>query len=343
MGNSNPRDAFLNTLEYTSTNSRGYSEIAEYWKFPIKNEIDYKGRITFKAYKEEHQTIGQLAGTVVDEVVDLRGDPALAAAANDAAARAMFVGSTSYLKTAQPIGPIKHNAGTVSLYLPTAIQIADSLEYANVDLGTIGGLAAAGMQKGGRLNAKAFLGDAFDKLLEDGSTLWDMMKSGGTSEGGQIAALKLARGMNSEVAGAIETTTGIAINPNRRSTFRGVGIRRFQFTFKLQPTSPKEASAIRGIIKFFRKEMYPITKAALLGDRVLSAAYEFPSKFEIRMNYGGYKVATGLLPCFLENVNVVYNQQAMSFHKDGEPQSTDITLSFMEERALSRSDIEGGL
>jgi hypothetical protein len=88
--------------------------------------------------------------------------------------------------------------------------------------------------------------------------------------------------------------------------------------------------------------MYPVTKSSLLGDENLSAAYEFPSKFDIRMSYNGKKVATGLLPCFLENVNVVYNQQAMSFHKDGEPQSTDITLSFMEERTLSQKDIVGG-
>lgn len=323
------------------TNANAGYQQAESWKFPIKNELDYKGRITFRAYKEVTESLGELVGTVSSEVVDLAGGTGTGRQDGPGIPnqKTSFFGSNKFQKGVKTGVAEQLKSGTISLYLPTAIQIADSLEYANVDLGLIGGLAAAGMNAGNRLNMASFAGDVIENM---GGGLMDMIKGGATSEGGQIAALRLAKGLNTEVQGAIETTTGIAINPNRRSTFRGVGIRRFQFTFKLQPTSAQEAHAIRNIVRFFRKEMYPVTKSSLLGDENLSAAYEFPSKFDIRMSYNGKKVATGLLPCFLENVNVVYNQQAMSFHKDGEPQSTDITLSFMEERTLSQKDIVGG-
>ena len=55
------------------TNANAGYQQAESWKFPIKNELDYKGRITFRAYKEVTESLGELVGTVSSEVVDLAG------------------------------------------------------------------------------------------------------------------------------------------------------------------------------------------------------------------------------------------------------------------------------
>ena len=46
------------------TNANAGYQQAESWKFPIKNELDYKGRITFRAYKEVTESLGELVGTV---------------------------------------------------------------------------------------------------------------------------------------------------------------------------------------------------------------------------------------------------------------------------------------
>ena len=80
--------------------------------------------------------------------------------------------------------------------------------------------------------------------------------------------------------------------------------------------------------------MYPETSS-----EGLQAALKFPSKFSIELRYGKKKVATGILPCFLETVDVAYNPSNMGFHEDGNFQETDISLSFVEERALTKRDI----
>ena len=171
--------------------------------------------------------------------------------------------------------------------------------------------------------------------------LWKGLTGGDAGAAAQIAVMRLAKGINSEIGNAIESETQIIVNPNKRSTLRGVALRRFNFTFKLIPTSKLEADTITGIIKFFREEMYPVSEVAL-GAANLSLALRFPSKFNIAMSYDGKKIATYILPSFLENINVIYNPNAMAFHADGNFQETNITLNFVEERALSKSDIEKG-
>ena len=107
----------------------------------------------------------------------------------------------------------------------------------------------------------------------------------------------------------------------------------------------KEAEEITKIIKFFREEMYPA--AMIAGNTGISAAFRYPSVFDIKMKYktsdGIYKdVATKLLPCFLQAVDVNYNQTGMSFHSDGKPQQATLTLSFTEQRALTEYDVAIG-
>ena len=150
----------------------------------------------------------------------------------------------------------------------------------------------------------------------------------------QIASLRLAKGLSPELQGAVETSTGISMNPNRRSSLRGVGVRQFRFAFKMIPTSQREAEEVKSIVQFFREEMYPDTS-----NEGIDLALRFPSKFRIKMFYANKRIATKILPSFLANVDVSYNSTGMSFHSDGNFQETDISLSFIEERALTKKDI----
>ena len=48
-------------------------------------------------------------------------------------------------------------------------------------------------------------------------------------------------------------------------------------------------------------------------------------------------------PCFLQSVSVDHNTSGLPvFIKDGEPQTTAISLSFKETQLITRSDIEEG-
>jgi hypothetical protein len=316
------------------------------FNFPIvtSGNQEYKGRITFSAYKEDTKNL-------VDAALSLNTGMQVAASQASSINQARLSGSIVQQSTAGFIGtnlttaprtPAKIKTGSISLYLPTSLQFADAISYGDVDLGSLGGAAAAALRSNNNNISIAKMGEAtLDATGTMALDLWRGLTGGDAGAAAQIAVMRLAKGINSEIGNAIETETQIIVNPNKRSTLRGVALRRFNFTFKLIPTSKLEADEITRIIKFFREEMYPVSEVAF-GAANVSLALRFPSKFNIAMSYDGKKIATDILPSFLENINVIYNPNAMAFHADGNFQETNITLNFVEERALSKSDIEKG-
>jgi hypothetical protein len=316
------------------------------FNFPIvtSGNQEYKGRITFSAYKEDTKNL-------VDAALSLNTGMQVAASQASSINQARLSGSIVQQSTAGFIGtnlttaprtPAKIKTGSISLYLPTSLQFADAISYGDVDLGSLGGAAAAALRSNNNNISIAKMGEAtLDATGTMALDLWRGLTGGDAGAAAQIAVMRLAKGINSEIGNAIESETQIIVNPNKRSTLRGVALRRFNFTFKLIPTSKLEADEITRIIKFFREEMYPVSEVAF-GAANVSLALRFPSKFNIAMSYDGKKIATDILPSFLENINVIYNPNAMAFHADGNFQETNITLNFVEERALSKSDIEKG-
>ena len=312
------------------------------FKFPLENQDDYKGRVIFTAFKEDYKTVASTGFDLlsnnnrsrVDQLVDQGVDFALATKQiqNEKDQLKKLYNSETSTDTRKPIPRRIGSRRKCQLYLPSTLQFQDRVEYTNVDLNVIGSAAANALQNGG--SGADLLRSAFGSALPSFESLSEAVRNGLSSEAAQVAALRVTKGLSSDVTGAIETTTGVTLNPNRRQTLRGVGIRQFRFAFKLIPTSKKEADEITKIIQFFREEMYPETSS-----EGLQAALKFPSKFSIELRYGNKKVATGILPCFLETVDVAYNPSNMGFHEDGNFQETDISLSFVEERALTKRDI----
>lgn len=124
------------------------------------------------------------------------------------------------------------------------------------------------------------------------------------------------------------------------------------------------------IIGSKENELNPVASYSL-GFEGMSAGLNYPAKFDIKMyyivdgdpsrgtetwnrtsdemdTYTGSKakrlktkrVGTEILPCFLESFEAVYNPQSMSFHPDGSPSEVDISMTFIEERALNSGDIQ---
>lgn len=296
------------------------------YSFPLHDTQDYKGRIIFTAVKENYRTLVNTAIDVARGNGDTRNEQQFGSA---------FRG-TQY-STVQTGKPDRTILDTVSLYLPSQLRFGDAAEYTNVDLGMIGAATALGIREGG--SGKELLNKALSASMPSFEDLQSAFVMGLGSEAAQVAALRSAGAVSSGIAGAIETETGITLNPNRRSVFKGIGLRRFQFSFQLIPTSALEARRIKEVIGFFRHNMYPDMSGPIDANRGTSAAFRFPSKFYVGMYYGSKKVGTGILPCFCEYVNVTYNPNSMAFHDDGEPQETVIELGLIEERALTKADI----
>lgn len=312
-------------------------DINEYnprYTFPLENQDDYRGLIRFLAYDEDYQSLAGLAfrtaavAGVSGEVVDnfrAEGFSTKKGKANN-----------------------KKNRGEVVLYLPQSIQISDNIQYGSIELGAIGATAMQGVAAGS--GAVGLVGDALKSVMEDiaSAAFGDLGDAGAA-----VAVQRTARRFGApQIAGAVATSTGVTINPNNRNILNGVALRTFRFQFKLIPTSKREADIINKMIKWFRMSMYPDIGAALDETQGTSLTLKYPSKFKITMEYGKFSdaggvefgdtnpVATGLLPCFLQSFDAVYNPNAMAFHSDGNPQEVDISMNFIEERALNRNDIK---
>ena len=105
------------------------------------------------------------------------------------------------------------------------------------------------------------------------------------------------------------------------------------------PTSKKETEQIKGIIKFFRKELYP----QVIPIREINAGYEFPNVFEIKMDYQNKKtLATKILPSYLRNFSATYNASSMGFLEGGDFSEVDISMSFIEANTLHRDLVNEG-
>lgn len=313
-------------------------------QFPLSDQQDYKARVTFSAYTDYVTTLSDLELGAYNSVKDVvKGDRnftdtvgQLFNNASDLIGSFVESFSGNLNKTYSSSVPVKQtDNGSVSLFLPNAIQIADGVVYSETSLGALGGSAAGALREGGTL------GDAGRQVVaqigQDVEALTDVLL-GQNAAGAELVALRLLRA-GGPLAGAVETETGIALNPNRRSALSGITIRRFNFQFKLIPNSYEESQEIKKIIKWFRTEMYPEPVGTISEQANVSLALRYPSKFKITMTYEGKKIATGILPCFLENFTATYNPTGMSFHKGGDFQEIDINMSFLEERPLTRKDV----
>ena len=244
--------------------------------------------------------------------------------------------------TAQSSGGQAGGTGeTAILYLPEAVNFSDGIVYDNANL-NLAGYAAEGTTE--MIRKSKNLQGAIDSLTSTISNRLDAVGSVGDVEqlnlsGGAAALLNLGAQtlFAGDVAEGISSATKITANPHKRSLFRDVAIRSFNFTFLLSPASQAEAVAINNIIKFFRVNAYPVLEAEGL-------AYRFPTTFDIEFKYKGNDMedVPKLLPCYLTSVNTTFNPRSSSFFKDGRFNETQLALNFVEERPLAREDVVGG-
>lgn len=316
----------------------------ERMRYPLTDQETYQGRVIFTARKNQPENIvnqsmdalTSVVGAFVDAENPGTGDrwfDPIVQSAREASKKALLGegGGKSTFKSKLP--PRIGSGRKCTLYLPMSMGFQDRITYNNVDLGILGAGVEAGLQSGGDLgpSLKNALFNAF-------ANIGDTINYGLGSPGAQVAAMRIAGKLNTGVAGAISSTTGISLNPNKRAILAGPEIRTFRFTFKMIPDSHEEAEEVKRIVRFFREEMYPESQR----EAGIQAAFRYPSIFDIQMKYRNKDVATYIKPSYLTDVAVQYNQSSMAFHSDGNFQETDITLTFTETVALTAQDIVEG-
>lgn len=326
--------------------------------YPIDNREAYQSRIRFVVKKavpltETFQNIMSAPPPPAPNPTQSAGQAALA----DQKRTEFDQAQQRQVEKALQVGPeyqTDPNAGVVKLFSPISMTFNDQLDYGTpIDLGVLGGDITAGLA-GGQSLTKSVL----NSLGDAGTSFMDVLRSGIDmgKDPGRVAAARFTPGV---VGSAVKLSVQATTNPNTRLLFNRPGIRQFSFTFKMIPNSREESEAIEAIIKHFRRQAYPKLIAGNTG-------YEFPDAFGITIHHknpaigdtitetdangnettrftsqGNVKIQK-IPDCFLIGIDTVYNSTAGVFHKDGYPSEADLTLRFMEMKALSKQDVEAG-
>ncbi len=229
----------------------------------------------------------------------------------------------------------------VDIYMPAGIDFSGGVDYKGVDIGRAGAIGLSALQNGT---------NPLTAMLNSGvSTLARGLKGAANSASTNLAVNQVLQNFSSDdfdttvIKKVANVASQVTVNPNTRQTFEGVQTRTFSFAFTMIPTSKNEARAIKDIVKFFRKQLYPES----IDEAGISMGYKFPERFYIHMMYEGKEIFHKIKPAYLTSVNVKYNSGKQVFFndpKDGEdvsPYQTELSLSFTESTRLVRQDIEG--
>ena len=232
----------------------------------------------------------------------------------------------------------------VKLYVPAGIVKTDGVTYEN------SALKAAGVFKDAiTSNDGNALGTMVGNATQ-GLTLAERIIQRSIVRAGIATASRVIQNdiLDEDAAlSARDLALGQAINPNIKATLDRINPRAIQFQFQFIPTSKEEAQSIHEIIQVFRTTMYPEFGAegeAAVTDQLF---LRYPDVFEINVYPAGGATedihVVKFKDSFLTSVSVEHNPTASTYHKDGAPVETQISLQFIEAETPTKADIvEGG-
>ncbi len=230
----------------------------------------------------------------------------------------------------------KNNGGTITLPCPVGFGVTDGASYNDTELGFLGNIA---FEQITNLRQK---GANFDSLNEGFKELAGRVGNESFLESAKnFAAAKFNRSIGglAESTGfgkGIAVAAGAMLNKNVTTEFTGMGTRNFAFQYKLVPSSQEEGALIGSITRFLRQGIYPSKSVA---DSVLKYPPRWKITFLTKINGETLTSIPPIAECYMESFQTTYNG-SNSFHSDGVPVDTDISLTFKEFRALTLEDID---
>ena len=205
----------------------------------------------------------------------------------------------------------------IALHIPHQLSIRYGMQWSEEDSALLQGAADAIQTAFGDKSAVAKMTGIADLGLEAG------------------AAFGLTK-----APGAASAALGIAANPKKEQTFKGVDFRKFTFDYQFFPRDAKEAENVLNIIKQFKLHMHPEFKSEL------EYVWVYPSEFDI-IYYNKYVENTNIhkhTSCVLEEMNVNYTPNgSFQVFENGMPVQINMSLGFKELQILSKETIKEGL
>ena len=221
---------------------------------------------------------------------------------------------------------------SVSLYVPDALISQSSVVY--------------------RQEGKSTFMRAIVKAAEGLAGGGDALDIGG--EVVQTMGTKfIMEAINKMTGGMSNLRFGRASNPQMEQILDNIPLRSWDFTFDFWPKSAKEALEVRNIINTFRESMLPdtfsdkvtkVVEAMETGNmptdpskiQTNASYFNYPNVFQIYFSGPIADKVDGFLPAVCTNAQVDYTGgQKFSTFEDGMPVHVQLTLNFLEIKAMS--------
>ena len=228
----------------------------------------------------------------------------------------------------ESIEPAPRNfTGSIALYMPTDIQINDSMVY-NEDTRKLG----ANLE--GILDADVDLMNL--TTLTDPAVLAAIGAGVGALPfvpGGAAIGAVLAGSLGQIAQTEVQRHLGQVMNPNELARYSQTALRTFTFNWIILPDNEYESDQAAGLIKFFRKSAH--------AKRTSSTLVTVPD--HVVTSFHGAKDMIQLPPCFIESVNVTYNPNNSSFFKrNNAPVEIGLGVTLKEIVPIYAQDVERG-
>ena len=155
----------------------------------------------------------------------------------------------------------------ILLPIPQNLQDSFQVDYAQGELGAVGGKLADTLAGADLSNIGKDIGDSIKKFYGGAyDTGYKMAKEGGAQEAMTAMAKdedlttmisSSFRGNVNPIGVTLNRFFGVVPNPNITAMFRGVGLKTHNLSWKLSPANEDESEMITNIIKILRASMLP--------------------------------------------------------------------------------------
>jgi hypothetical protein len=232
--------------------------------------------------------------------------------------------------------------GSIAMYMPTDIQINDTLVYNEQSRKTFGTLESALKREIQAESAQSLA--ITGGMIAAGSAigfLAEKFSKGSTSTFGKIAADKgteagtfLGAAGTGVVLDEYQRSSGKATNPHEYMAYGSTGLRSFSYTFTFLPDSKQESDEVVEIIKQFRHAAHA---SVIDGLKV-----QVPEHVVVTHHGAGNMIQ--LPPLVIESVNVTYNPNNASYFIEGNnPVEVGLSITLKEIVPIYKEDIDGGM
>ena len=218
----------------------------------------------------------------------------------------------------------------IALYMPNSVKVAYTQNYdADTETGLAGTAEAAGIAIGNAEGAAAKVEAALQGIVGGVATqakeiLGEFISLAGAGDPVRFAAKR----------------AGVAVNPRNEAFYNSPSQRTFQFDFDFWPRNQREAEAVEKIIAIFKYNSAPG-----FADKTLQSVFTIPNYWRISYMYnnGENPHLNKIGACYCTDVQVDYapDGQYTTF-ENGMPVHTKMTVSMLEDRIITKQDIEAG-